>query len=134
MKIDPSKCPFRLDAKLVQILEGEMDKANTPDGAPVVLNFRDPSYKAESGGFMPVEIRVTAAGSLVYVTDFIYVGQSPFAELCKQLDFDFGLRTFQMMGREFPMEEGRDLFGLWQSNFIEYYRMGVYEVSVEAER
>jgi len=133
MKINAESCPFRLDSRLITILENEIVKASVPDNVPVVLNFRDPSYDAETGGFHPVEIRVSAAGSLVYVTDFSFVGAGPYAELCKELDFDFGLRVFQSFGKEWSIEAGAEVFQAWQENFISYYEMGVYQVSVEAQ-
>mgnify|MGYP001300209735 CR=1 FL=1 len=133
MKINTEVCPFKVDKRLVEILETEIGKANVPAGVPVVLNFRDPDYDAESGGFHPVEIRVSAAGSLVYVTDFAYVGVGYCAELCKELDFDFGLRLFQVFGQESKIEAGAEMFALWQENFISYYQMQVYSVTAEAQ-
>lgn len=35
-----------------------------------------------------------------------------------------------MMGREFPLEDGDVLVQIWQRNFCEYYRGGVYVVEV----
>jgi len=133
MKINTEVCPFKVDKRLVEILETEIGGANVPAGVPVVLNFRDPNYDAESGGFHPVEIRVSANGSLVYVTDFAYVGVVYCAELCKELDFDFGLRLFQVFGQESKIEAGAEMFALWQENFISYYQMQVYSVTAEAQ-
>lgn len=132
MKINTEVCPFKVDKRLVEILETEIGKANVPAGVPVVLNFRDPNYDAESGGFHPVEIRISAAGSLVYVTDFAFIGRGYSAELCKEIDFDFGVRQFQHFGRIYPINMGADLYQLWQENFISYYQMQVYSVTVEA--
>ncbi|WP_225390201.1 DUF2787 family protein, partial [Escherichia coli] len=44
----------------------------------VVINFRDPDYSAESGGFHPVEIRFIRKNNewyFDYVTDFSYMGR-----------------------------------------------------------
>ena len=61
-------------------------------GDSVTINFRDPTYSAENGGFHPVEIRLERqnnAWHLCYITDFAYVGSGPYVELAKDLDFDF---------------------------------------------
>jgi len=133
MKVNVEACPFKVDKRLAEILETEVKKANVPSGVPVVLNFRSPDYDAESGGFMPVEIRLSAKGSIVYATDFCYVGHGPFAELAKNVDFDFGLQVLQLLGRDFPIQEGKELWQSFQVNFIEYYKVGTYEVTVTAE-
>ena len=100
----------------------------------VVLRFRDPSYTADSGGgYHPVEVRVGADGKLVYVTDFAFCG-GPFPELVKELDFDFGLGLFQQFGVDYPIVEGRELFRIFQDNFVAYHAWGVFEVTVEEER
>ena len=55
-------------------------------GNSVTINFRDPTYSAESGGFHPVEIRLERQNNtwhLCYITDFVYVGSGPCAELAK---------------------------------------------------
>lgn len=44
----------------------------------VVINFRDPDYSTESGGFHPVEIRFIRKNNewyFDYVTDFSYMGR-----------------------------------------------------------
>ena len=96
--------------------EIETSNVDTSDG--VILNFRDPDYSAESGGYHPVEICVNAQGRIQYITDFAYYGQGPYAELGKELDFDFGYGVFQQMGREFPIRDGANLFKIWQSQFL----------------
>lgn len=130
MKIDPSSFPLPLAANLVRILDEEIGKTGLPAGQPLTLTFRDPGYSALKGGYHPVEIAVTGAGSILYVTDFAYIGRAPYAELVKELDFDASLGLFQHAGIEFPLEEGAELFEVWQRNFCAYYRMGVFEVQV----
>ena len=63
-----------------------------PQARAVTMNFRDPDYGPESGGFHPVEIRLQRQGnlwSLVYITDFSYVGMGDYAGIGKEVDFDF---------------------------------------------
>lgn len=121
--------PWPVSSKLIAIIEHELSVMPTATGA--VISFRDPRYSAETGGFHPVEVAVASDGSIQYVTDFAYYGSPPYCELGKEIDFDFSLGLFQHLGREFPIQAGRELFQLWESNFIAYYGMGIYTVSAE---
>lgn len=129
MHIRTDCLPWPVSSKLISILEHELSTIPTAAGA--ILSFRDPKYSAESGGFHPVEVAVAPDGSIQYVTDFTYYGSPPYCELGKEIDFDFSLGLFQHLGREFPIQAGRELFRLWESNFVTYYGMGVYSVSAE---
>lgn len=128
MKIDTSNCPFHLSSKFIKILEDEIQRAGNSGNDHVTLNFRDPTYSAEDGGYHPVEIRIDASGVIQYVTDFSYAGIGPYAELVKEIDFDFGLGLFQHFGREFALQKGKELFAIWCNNFVSYYRMEIFEV------
>ena len=128
MTIDPQDFPFPLTPAFIDILENELAKSELPAGIGIVLNFRDPSYCAKTGGYHPVEISVSSRGRIEYITDFAYVGSGPFTELVKEIDFDIDLGLFQHFGREFPLHEGRELFELWMANFVSYYRAEVYTV------
>lgn len=91
----------------------------------VTINFRDPSYSAESGGFHPVEIRLERrkdAWHFCYITDFTYVGSGPYAELSKDLDFDFGAGVFQNLFGVFPIEQATDMYQIWEGNFLYYWQ------------
>ena len=122
----PTALPLSL--ALIALLEAEISKANLPAGEGLILNFKDPNYSAETGGFHPVEIAINAEGKLLYITDFAYYGQGLYAELGKSLDFDFSYGLFQQMGRDYPLHEGAQLFALWQQNFCSYVTWGVFEV------
>lgn len=130
MHINSTGFPFRLSNELLKILNLEISKAEQTSPSGLILNFRDPDYSAERGGFHPVEISISATGSIQYMTDFSFVGMPPQAELVKEIDFDFGLKLFQHFGRDYPIEQGRELFSLWQENFCAYYAMGVYLVEI----
>jgi len=97
-----------------------------------MINFRDPAYSAEDGGYHPVEIALNGVGRLYYITDFAYVGTGGCAELVKELDFDFDIGLFQQFAMEYPIATGRMLYQIWENNFISYYEMGVYQVSLKA--
>lgn len=124
----PSALP--LSPALIALLKAEISKANLPAGDGLILNFRDPNYSVETGGFHPVEIAINGEGKLLYITDFAYVGDGYCAELAKELDFDFSYGLFQQFGRDYPIREGAELFQLWQENFCLYYQSGVFQVSV----
>ncbi len=67
----------------------------------LTFNFRNPGYSAEQGGVHPVEIRLIRGldGWLFdYVTDFSYQGLGQYAELCKELDFNFLDGEHTMLG------------------------------------
>lgn len=131
LPIFADSCPFPLNLALIELINAEVLKAQIPLTQGAILNFRDPEYSPETGGFHPVEIAIDRKGIIRYITDFSFVGRPPFAELAKELDFDFGLKLFGHMGTDFPLHEGRQLFVLWQKNFISYYRGGVYKVEVQ---
>lgn len=130
MKININDCPYPIGREFISILEKELTKASTPDGVAITVNFRDPEYCAKRGGFHPVEIRLEADRTLSYITDFCYLGHPPYSELAKEIDFDFGQKTFQHFHRTAPIEKGAELWGIWCSNFCSYSHMGIYEVTV----
>jgi len=120
---------LKLSKDLINIIEQQIENKKASDGY-LTLSFRDPTYSAETGGYHPVEILINADGQVQYITDFSFVGQGGYAELVKELDFDFSLNIFQQMGRDYPLEQGAGLFKIFQSNFCSYYESGVYEVEV----
>jgi hypothetical protein len=126
--IDVRNCTFPLSAGFVSLLEGELATVEPVPASGVILHFRDPGYSAETGGFHPVEICIRATGRIEYITDFAFVGRGPYAELVKEIDFDFSLGLLQHFSREFPIYAGRELFAVWQENFVAYHRMGAYTV------
>ncbi|MBL4941905.1 MAG: DUF2787 family protein [Colwellia sp.] len=91
----------------------------------VTINFRDPNYSADDGGYHPVEIRLENEGDgwrFCYIIDFCYVGSGYCAELAKDLDFDFDAGVFQNIHGVYPIEQAIDMFQIWESNFV-YYAM-----------
>lgn len=133
MNIQQTGYPVAVSKQLVAIIDKELELHNDVDtSSGVIINFRDPDYSAESGGYHPVEICVDALGRIQYITDFAYVGDGHYAELDKELDFDFSYGKFQQMGREYPIQQGASLFKIWQSNFCSYYQSQVFEVTVQS--
>ncbi|HBY87307.1 MAG TPA: hypothetical protein DEO86_15690 [Colwellia sp.] len=91
----------------------------------VTINFRDPNYSADDGGYHPVEIRLENDGDgwrFCYITDFCYVGSAYMAELAKELDFDFNAGLFQNLFGTYPIEQAIEMFQVWETNFV-YYAM-----------
>ena len=128
--------PVKVSPDLLNVLWLHMAEKQTSilQAHAVTLNFRDPSYSATTGGFHPVEIRLTRCGDdwhLAYVTDFAYVGIGDYAELAKELDFDFSGDHFShaLIG-EMPSADVSEWFSLWQDNFLSYHCLGVYKVQL----
>jgi Protein of unknown function (DUF2787) len=132
MHIQHTNYPLAISKKLVSILTTEIEKSGIDTSTGVIINFRDPDYNSETGGYHPVEISVDALGKIQYITDFTYVGQGHYAELAKELDFDFTNAQFQQMGRHFQIRDGAALYKIWQANFCHYYDWKVFDVTVQA--
>ena len=79
-----------------------------------------------------MEICLDEHGRIQYLTDFAYVGDGHYAELAKELDFDFTYNVFQQMGRDYPIRQGDGLYKIWQANFCDYYLHKVYTVTVQS--
>lgn len=99
----------------------------------VSLLFKDLNYSAENGGYHPVEIRLTSHTNewyFDYITDFSYIG-TVYPELEKEIDFSWSQQyVFLAHVGDLPVNAGRELFELWQSNFIQYHAMNVYTITV----
>ena len=92
----------------------------------VAINFRDPDYSAETGGYHPVEIMLFRKGDtwhFAYITDFKYVGLGQDVELAKDLDFDFQAGVLQTLYGYYRIGEGLDIYPVWEQNFIHYWKM-----------
>lgn len=110
----------------------------------LVFNFRDKSYSADEGGFHPVEMAIcqtsTGEWSIEYITDFAYMGNY-YPELERNLDFDFRVGQFFVAYRGWlPMQgrgggrDAKELYRLWESNFLAYVDMDAYnEIAITAQ-
>ncbi len=133
MKIKTCGYTMPINKTLINILEKELGQLQSFQGDFYILNFRDPDYSSETGGFHPVEIMLNEKGIIQYITDFAYVGQGNMSELAKEIDFDFSSGLLEHFGRCYPIEQGVELFELWQQNFCAYYYMKIFQVSVSSE-
>ena len=101
------------------------------------FNFRSSGYSAEAGGVHPVELRLIRGlhgWVFDYITDFSYQGLGQDAELCKELDFNFSCDKHYLQGwGPLPGVEARELFTLWQRNFISYAQLGYFTVTVSGD-
>lgn len=89
----------------------------------ISINFRDPTYSSDDGGYHPVEIRLENEGDgwrFCYITDFCYVGSGYCAELAKDLDFDFDAGVFKNLHGVHPIEQATEIYMLWEMNFMYY--------------
>jgi hypothetical protein len=132
MNIQQTGYPLSISKQLILILNTEIEQHSEVDiSSGFIINFKDPDYSAESGGYHPVEMWIDELGRFQYITDFAYVGQGRHAELVKELDFDFSFGLFQQLGRDYPIIEGAELFNIWQGNFCDYYQCKIFEVTLQ---
>ncbi len=135
------KLVFDTDRLLLPISTSLQDTLNrvisesgkwTPMIQSVVINFRDSSYSLENGGWHPVEIRLVRLYDqwiFDYITDFAYC-DGPYPELVKEVDFNFssGTASFSYVP-ELPItsSEVMEFYSMWESNFLPYVEMGVFD-------
>ncbi|HAV2177993.1 TPA: DUF2787 family protein [Enterobacter hormaechei subsp. hoffmannii] len=105
----------------------------------VVLNFRDPTYSAENGGWHPVEIRLIRSEQpeiwqLDYLTDFSWQGRT-WPELAKEFDISWSERyAWHCFAGDLPLnQELSEFWTLWQDNFVAYCAMDVFNVTVSPD-
>ena len=132
LEINPQTRITMLTPEFVQVINSVIRSADAPNGDGAIVNFRDPDYSAENGGFHPVELSLSPSGDLLYLTDFAYFGMPPFAELGIELDWNFERDSFRQFDCFYDLECGRGLLGLYTKNFVAYHKGGVYEVEVTA--
>ncbi len=130
MIAQPRSLVLPVTKALTTSLQQWIDKSAIDTANGVVINYRDPDYSAKYGGYHPVEVAINQNGALLYITDFAYAGHPPFAELAKEIDFDFSCQLFQHYGIDHPLIRGKALYKLWQSNFCAYYKQRVYQTEV----
>lgn len=122
--------------RFYQVIEKELANVDPKDANAITLNFRDPDYSAEDGGFHPVEVRLEKQQEhwrLVYVTDFAYRGH-PFPELVKDIDICFNSKqVYSLFSGWIGERECRALIDLFTQNFAAYIDMGVYKVKVSLD-
>ncbi|MGU5613353.1 DUF2787 family protein [Aeromonas caviae] len=119
---------------LLALLSQEAERTDLDLGrcTQLTFNFRNPGYSAEQGGVHPVELRLIRGlhgWVFDYITDFSYQGLGQDAELGKELDFNLSCDEHYLQGwGPLPSVEARELFALWQSNFIAYGQLGYFTV------
>ncbi|KIF44894.1 DUF2787 family protein [Vibrio owensii] len=99
----------------------------------LTLRFRHKSYSVESGGCHSVDIGLTitdkANVTIIYITDFAYVGKHYPASKC-YIDFDFRHQLYFTVDtgwqRIQPSEVER-LYRMWETRFIEHVQKERYD-------
>lgn len=129
---------LRVSSELVKILGDIVQNSavQQEEALAIVLSFKDDSYVPEKGGYHPVEIRLVKHNNywhFDYITDFCFVGSGYCAELVKDVDFDFtnGVCYHLYVGTH-SLDDTKDFYQLWESNFISYVEMGVFKTSVSS--
>jgi hypothetical protein len=128
--VNPQTSITVLDHGFISVVN-ELLKDTSLNGSGIVaLNFRDPTYSAENGGYHTVEIHVDSKGDVLSITDFAYFGMPPMVEMGIELDWSFEHDYFRQFDSMYDLECGRSLLGLYLANFTAYYKSGVYQVEV----
>ena len=125
------------DSFIDVIVSAVIERGDSVGGAKAVtLNFRDPDYSDDAGGFHPVEVRLekqATSWQLIYITDFSYQGRHT-PELIKEIDMCFSIKqVYHFLAGWLNAKEGKELLDLFISNFVEYYNTGCYQVTVTTE-
>lgn len=99
----------------------------------ITINFRDPHYSVEKGGYHPVEIRLEKRSELwqlTYITDFSYQGTG-FPELIKEIDVCFVTKQmFNLFLGYLQGKQANELLTLFIENFVNYAQNNIYNVEV----
>lgn len=121
----------KLLASIKKVINGN---AIAPGVSNITINFRDCSYNCDTGGYHPVEISIQKDESMghwdiLYITDFSYYGH-PYAELVKDLDFDFSAKTFlgvYCQPRGITTQSVKEIYQLWEHNFLSYLEYEAFD-------
>ncbi len=126
---------LKVSTKLLATLNKIITEEDLATGVTnITINFRDCSYNCEAGGYHPVEIALQKPPEseywcLLYITDFSYYGH-PYAELIKDLDFDFSSELFFAVycpPRPITHYGVTEIFKMWQHNFLSYLEFGAFD-------
>ena len=126
---------FTVPEAFYRMINKELELIETPakEISTIVLNFRDPSYSPKTGGFHPVEARLERKvdeWQIVYITDFSFQG-FPYPELTVDIDVCFiSKEVFSLFCGWLQNKNAKELLEQFIGNFIEYYSMDSYQVSV----
>ncbi|EHW0625774.1 DUF2787 domain-containing protein [Vibrio vulnificus] len=130
--------PYPLvSSKLIALMQHKIESywqqnSSKEGDEQLIINFRDTSYSAESGGYHPVEVMLLKKGEaeyqIQYLTDFAYMGNY-YPELERNVDFDVvNEQAFiAPLGWHSVGEKGiNEFYQLWEANFISYVEMGAF--------
>lgn len=128
MTISTSGLPWPLSDKLVAILEEEMERFGIATSVGAILTFRGHDH---ADGLHTVEIAVGPGGRIEYVSALSCSDGRSHSGPVRELDFDFSLGVFQRQDVRQPLVQVREIFRLWQENFLKHHGRGAYTVSAE---
>lgn len=135
MDIKFNPAVIKVSAKLMVALKCLIkERCTDVNISNITINYRNIEYSCEGGGYHPVEISLqkdtnAERWSILYITDFSYYGY-PYAELIKDLDFDFSLETFFAVycsPRPITDENVKEVYRLWEYNFLCYVSTGAFD-------
>ncbi|PBQ28600.1 DUF2787 family protein [Shewanella algae] len=123
-----------LPADFYELLKMHAKDYQTQEVRFITLNFADPDYNAERGGFHPVEIGLSRQGdawALSYFTDFAFYGRV-MPELEREIDVHFQAQeVYSTFYGTRPLREVAGLVQLLLKNFLSYVAIDAYVVKVQ---
>ena len=130
-KLETEGYPLPIGKAFIAALEEELTHGEMTPGTPVYVHFRDPNYSKEFGGFRPIEVYIDETGRIRYITEFTWVGMPPMEDLVKSVDFDLAEESYQDLSciRRIDSEVAA-FWKVWSGNFLEYRKMGVFDVAL----
>jgi len=135
MDIKINQSAITLCPKLLVVLKQKIkERGADADISQITVNFRDSTYSAVTGGYHPVEIALQKGESdsgwnVLYITDFCYDGY-PYAELVKEVDFDFSVSTFYLANctpTSITRSTVKDFYKSWENNFLSYLEYDAFD-------
>ncbi|OEG75174.1 hypothetical protein BEL05_02655 [Shewanella colwelliana] len=135
INIDRNQTP-KMPKPFYSLLERVLSNTHSNSSNAITINFRDPDYSADNGGYHPVEVRLEKQQDHwrpIYITDFAFRG-GPFPELMKDIDICFNSKqVYSLFSGWIGEREARELIAMFCDNFIAYQKMGVYIVDIQLD-
>ncbi|WP_371374873.1 DUF2787 family protein [Thalassotalea aquiviva] len=132
MKIKRST-ELSLPGTFYQLIEKEIIDVGKPDedAKRITLNFLDPGYCAQTGGYHPVNVGLVKNMNewrLVSISDYAYQDSSN--DLVKEIEICFTTnKAYSMFTGWLDSGDSQELLSMLINNFVEYYAMGVYRTA-----
>jgi Protein of unknown function (DUF2787) len=95
-----------------------------------VMTCFDPGFLFESDGNYPVKIAIDTDGTLILISSYLYLQGPPFKNIQIKMNFDFVGHQATYFNKVFPLQGEQKKFSIWEKDFVESYRRGIYKVRI----